>query len=75
MLLCLDELHQANPEDVDQAIYMLANGVSKIRGSKEGFAAKTNRWRVGFLLVFPKHWRKFKKQCAQAKKHGLLNCQ
>lgn len=49
MLLCLDELHQANPEDVDQAIYMLANGVSKIRGSKEGFAAKTNRWRLGFL--------------------------
>lgn len=49
MLLCLDELHQASPEEVDQAIYMLANGVSKIRGSKEGFAAKTNRWRLGFL--------------------------
>lgn len=49
MLLCLDELHQATPDDVDQAIYMLANGVSKIRGSKEGFAAKTNRWRLGFL--------------------------
>ncbi|WP_247688732.1 DUF927 domain-containing protein [Pseudoalteromonas sp. MMG012] len=49
MLLCLDEFHQASPEDVDQAIYMLANGVSKLRSNQDGSLAARNRWRLLFL--------------------------
>lgn len=49
MLLCLDEFHQASPEDVDQAIYMLANGVSKIRSNQDGFLAARSRWKLLFL--------------------------
>lgn len=49
MLLCLDEFHQASPEDVDQAIYMLANGVSKIRSNQDGSLAARSRWKLLFL--------------------------
>ncbi|GAA0367777.1 hypothetical protein GCM10009092_35090 [Bowmanella denitrificans] len=46
MLLCLDELHQAQAEDVDQAIYMLANGMSKIRSNQDGSLGNKRSWRL-----------------------------
>jgi putative DNA primase/helicase len=49
LLLCLDELHQAQAEDVDQAVYMLANGISKIRSNKESTFATKSKWRLLYL--------------------------
>jgi len=49
MLLCLDELHQVNAEDVDQSIYMLANGMSKIRSNQDGSLGEKRKWRLLYL--------------------------
>jgi len=49
MLLCLDEFHQASPEEVDQSIYTLSNGVSKIRSNQDGSLASRKRWKLLFL--------------------------
>jgi len=49
MLLCLDEFHQASPEEVDQSIYTLSNGVSKIRSNQDGSLAARKKWKLLFL--------------------------
>jgi putative DNA primase/helicase len=48
-LLILDELSQMDPYKIGDAIYMLANGVSKGRADKHGTAQKINKWRLLFL--------------------------
>jgi putative DNA primase/helicase len=45
-LLVLDELKQMNPTQVGDAVYTLANGVSKTRSDKFGKALPTNTWRI-----------------------------
>ncbi|HDI3252751.1 DUF927 domain-containing protein [Vibrio cholerae] len=44
MLVLLDELHQAEPEDVSKVIYQIGNGVSKLRGNKDGGPRPQDYW-------------------------------
>jgi putative DNA primase/helicase len=45
-MLCLDELGQAEPWEVNQVIYFLANGQGKQRANRYGTARRIHRWRV-----------------------------
>lgn len=49
LLLCLDEMGEALPEDVEAAAYMLANGAPKARAAREGGLRRAEDWRVLFL--------------------------
>lgn len=48
-LLTLDEIKQCPPKDVDEAIYMIANGQGKSRADKNGGGRTVARWRVSVL--------------------------
>ena len=48
-LLVLDEIGQANSDDVANVAYMLANGQSKLRMNRDGSAATTKSWLLNFL--------------------------
>lgn len=48
-LLCLDEIAECKPEDVNEASYMLANGQGKTRQSRGGALRRTSEWRLIFL--------------------------
>ena len=45
-LLILDELSQANPREVGETAYMLANGQGKSRASRTGTARPAAKWRL-----------------------------
>jgi uncharacterized protein (DUF927 family) len=49
LLLILDELGQADPREVGQSVYMLANGAAKSRAGRTGAARDIATWRVLFL--------------------------
>lgn len=49
LLLCLDEMGQANPREVGDAAYMLANGQGKNRATRTGAAKEPEKWRNLFL--------------------------
>ncbi|WP_266097404.1 DUF927 domain-containing protein [Shewanella cyperi] len=46
MLLTLDEIGMARPEDVDTAIYQIMNGSGKLRANMSGELAATSQWRT-----------------------------
>lgn len=46
MLLTLDEIGMARPEDVDTAIYQIMNGSGKLRANVSGELAATSQWRT-----------------------------
>lgn len=48
-LLPLDELGQANPRDVGDMVYCVADGVGKQRAGRTGAAKAVRRWRVMML--------------------------
>ena len=48
-LLGLDELSQCPPQEAGQVIYMLGNGMSKVRANQQGSARKQVTWRLVFL--------------------------
>jgi putative DNA primase/helicase len=48
-LLCLDEIVECRPDDVNEAAYMLANGQGKARQSRGGALRRTLEWRLVFL--------------------------
>ena len=48
-VICLDESHQVDPKILDGAVYMLANGVSKGRMTKEIVARDLAHWRLPIL--------------------------
>ncbi len=48
-LLCLDEIAECRPDDVNEAAYMLANGQGKARQSRGGGLRRTLQWRLIFL--------------------------
>lgn len=48
-LLCLDEISQANPHEVGEIIYALANGFGKSRMNKSLFASRQKEWQLLFL--------------------------
>ncbi len=48
-VLILDEMGQANANEVAETIYMLANGSGKIRAGRGGEARRRKTWRVLFL--------------------------
>jgi putative DNA primase/helicase len=45
-LIFLDEVSQADPAEVSQVIYMIANGQGKQRANRSGTARKLHQWRV-----------------------------
>jgi len=47
--LCLDEIAECKPDDVNEAAYMLANGQGKARQSRVGALRHTLEWRLVFL--------------------------
>lgn len=49
MLLALDEIVEVNGKDLEQAAYMLANGVGKVRADPLGQFRPAARWRVTIL--------------------------
>lgn len=49
LLLCLDELGQVEPGAANKTAYMLANGIAKVRASRNGGARSALTWRVLFL--------------------------
>lgn len=48
-LLCLDEIGQCEPDQIGEAIYMLANGSGKVRSNALGFSKRPSKWRIFFL--------------------------
>jgi putative DNA primase/helicase len=48
-LLCLDEMGQADPKEIGETAYMLANGSGKTRAGRDGSQRKAAEWRVLFL--------------------------
>ncbi len=48
-VICLDESHQIDPKVLDGSVYMLANGVSKGRMTKEIVARDLAHWRLPIL--------------------------
>ena len=48
-LLTLDEIKQCAPKEVDEAVYMIANGQGKARAEKSGGGRAVARWRVSVL--------------------------
>lgn len=48
-LLVLDELHEVEPRDVGNIVYMLANGSGKIRSRADGNMQGVKRWTVQVL--------------------------
>lgn len=48
-LLCLDEIAECRPDDVNEAAYMLANGQGKTRQARGGALRRTLEWRLAFL--------------------------
>jgi len=48
-LLCLDEIAECKPEDVNEAAYMLSNGQGKARQARAGGLRGTPEWRAVFL--------------------------
>ncbi|PSM37087.1 DUF927 domain-containing protein [Escherichia coli] len=49
MLLPLDEIGMAKPEDVDVIIYHLVSGASKLRATENGSLARSTHWRTQAL--------------------------
>ncbi|SFU09533.1 DUF927 domain-containing protein [Mesorhizobium sp. YR577] len=49
MLLCLDELSQASGRTLGETMYMLGNGMGKVRADQSGSARPTKSWRLMFL--------------------------
>lgn len=47
--LCLDEIGQAAAKNVEQAAYMLANGMGKARSKQDGSAHEVKAWRIMVL--------------------------
>ena len=45
-LLALDEIGEADPREIGEVIYALANGTGKARASRTGAARASRRWRV-----------------------------
>ena len=48
-LLCLDEINEADPRQVGEIIYAIANGVGKTRANRIGTARKVHRWQLAIL--------------------------
>ncbi len=48
-LLCVDEIGQANPKEVGEVAYLLANGAGKSRAQQDGTARPPATWRLLFL--------------------------
>lgn len=48
-LLCLDEIAECKPDDVNESAYMLANGQGKARQARAGGLRRTLEWRLTFL--------------------------
>ena len=48
-LLCLDEIAECKPDDVNESAYMLANGQGKTRQSRTGGMRRTMEWRLTLL--------------------------
>lgn len=48
-ILILDELGQVSSKDLDNIIYMLANGQGKSRANKNGDSRQAKKWRLVFL--------------------------
>jgi putative DNA primase/helicase len=49
MLLCLDEIGQADPLQISEIAYLIANGAGKVRANRSGHAKNAFEWRTLFL--------------------------
>lgn len=49
VLLALDEIGEANPDEVGSVVYLLANESGKMRSARSGLARPSHRWRVLYL--------------------------
>ena len=48
-LLCLDEISEADPRQVGEIVYSVANGIGKSRANRTGAARRIHRWRLTML--------------------------
>ena len=49
ILLALDEIHLADPEDIGETVYRMVNGQGKSRARRDGGAAASARWNATIL--------------------------
>ncbi|WP_051911514.1 DUF927 domain-containing protein [Methylomicrobium agile] len=47
--LCLDEINEADPQEVGSIVYCLGNGTGKTRANKLGAAKQVQHWRLSIL--------------------------
>jgi putative DNA primase/helicase len=47
--LCLDEINEADPQEIGAIVYCLGNGTGKTRANKIGAARQVQRWRLSIL--------------------------
>ncbi len=48
-MLALDELSEANPQEVQNIVYAISNGQGKIRASKNGDSKSVKKWKTAIL--------------------------
>lgn len=63
--LCLDEISEADPKQIGEIVYSIANGIGKTRANRIGAARKVLRWQ---LTVLSTGERTVKSQMAEAGK-------
>ncbi len=56
MLLCLDEIGQADPLQISEIAYLIANGAGKVRANKFGYAKAAFEWRTCSFLQAKLPW-------------------
>jgi uncharacterized protein (DUF927 family) len=49
VMLALDEIGEASPDDVGAVVYMLANQTGKVRAARSGVARPSHQWRLLYL--------------------------
>lgn len=69
-LLCLDEIGEANPKDIGQSVYMIANGRGKHRGQAGGGLRKQSTWNVLALSSGEKTLSEYMAEDGQKIKEG-----
>jgi len=70
--LCLDEINEADPQEVGSIVYCLGNGTGKTRANKIGSARQVQRWRLTILSTGERSITAAMKESGKQAKAGQL---
>lgn len=70
--LCLDEINEAEPQEIGGIVYCLGNGTGKTRANKAGSARQVQRWRLTILSTGERSITTAMKESGKQAKAGQL---